>query len=161
MANPVINPLQKESFSICDKDYLRDKIEIFAVSCSSSQLRYYCLPFAPPSFFFLIAFYLYPKCNQMYIYCKICQFFSFANFWQSVDTYIKKGLLSLILQCLCLAFFPSWAAQLYFLKGLSREWRRALFSSQYVQNLEQLSWCSVGAFFSFSMKLRNTLVYSE
>ena len=34
MANPVINPLQKESFSICDKDYLEDKIEILGASAS-------------------------------------------------------------------------------------------------------------------------------
>ena len=34
MANLVINPLQKESFSICDKDYLEDKIEILGASAS-------------------------------------------------------------------------------------------------------------------------------
>ena len=34
MANPVINPMQKESFSICDKDYLEDKIEILGASAS-------------------------------------------------------------------------------------------------------------------------------
>ena len=36
MANLVINPLQKESFSICDKDYLEDKIEILGASASAS-----------------------------------------------------------------------------------------------------------------------------
>ena len=51
MANPVINPMQKESFSICDKDYLEDKIEILGASasckmCSGLSLSHSLLPTA-------------------------------------------------------------------------------------------------------------------
>jgi hypothetical protein len=53
MANPVINPMQKESFSICDKDYLEDKIEILGASasckmCSGLSLSHSLLPTALP-----------------------------------------------------------------------------------------------------------------